>query len=350
MCLFCNDTCDVCQHRFTCHVCRRVFDEPLDVFQDNIPVRICLTCKANFIRECVCGIEVFSPQGLEASCADCGECDDCGRNTRTYNIGYRSVCIHCLEDYGICDHCGDYEHIDHISSDDNISICETCARHYVICSDCGNFALTDECTLRFNEYYCSDCLEIIQEIPSDSFEVIKTDRWYGVEIETHSSMYDYADGIWKIETEHCGLEYVSPLLQGDKGLEAIRQLYRDIEPTFSYACGLHVHIDVRDLTENQILDLLKEFKRTKDRWFDYVDSERHNNRYCRNDLPEVRNDESLTDYIGKHKSTRYYWLNVKAIQQHGSIELRLHEATDDIDKVIEWVAMLVNFVSEVVAV
>jgi len=148
------------------------------------------------------------------------------------------------------------------------------------------------------------------------------------------------------------MEIVSPLMQGDAGLKAIEEVYDEVRPGFDCCCGLHVHIDVRDLNEQQMFDLVKAFKATKKSWWGYVDSDRHTNRHCRFDLPLHFACTSFDEFIRRSEmvdfTARYRWLNLEAIGEHGSIEIRLHEGTKDVDKVTEWVARLVNFVEDVV--
>ena len=135
-------------------------------------------------------------------------CVRCGRKRRDYNTvsvrrygcfdGFELICKDCLEqNYRICDHCGEYHHINdtvHIlntdedvcghcahyhyiqcahceelfSSDENFTytndgdICERCfSRHYGRCNECGEYIHIDE--LNYDEDddadYCNDCWE-----------------------------------------------------------------------------------------------------------------------------------------------------------------------------------------------
>jgi len=105
---------------------------------------------------------------------------------------------------------------------------------------------------------------------------------------------------------------------------------------------------VRDLDDQQLFDLIKAFKTTKDLWFDYVDRHRRNSYYCRTDLPNIMWGETFTAYYTRASRIRNRWVNLMAIRAHGSIELRLHEGTANLKKVQEWVARIVNFAEDVV--
>jgi hypothetical protein len=183
-------------------------------------------------------------------------------------------------------------------------------------------------------------------IRSDSFDRIKYDRFYGVEIECNY-YFGEQNGIWYEKDEHCGTEFVSPLMQGDAGLQEIEDFFYDVEPEFNYDCGLHVHVDVRDFNDQQLFDLIKAIKATKQQWFNYVENSRWHNTFCKNDIPEPIDQDDLNSYFNRLENTRYYWFNLQSVREHGSVEFRLHEATDNIDKVVTWVARIVNFVSEV---
>jgi len=176
---------------------------------------------------------------------------------------------------------------------------------------------------------------------------MKTNRIFGVEIEcSDCNRYDAPDG-WKFQYEHCGFEYVSPLLRGDDGLDQIRGLYEAIRPRVNNYCGLHVHIDVRDFNDDEKLELIKRLRADKRLFTEKVDPSRLYNTFCDGDLPEVRDGESFYAYTARLHGDRYVWCNVLAVYKHGSIEFRLHEATEDAEKVCKWVEFLTTYVENV---
>jgi len=174
-----------------------------------------------------------------------------------------------------------------------------------------------------------------------------TTRYFGVEIECSDVETDhYAN--WYMHWEHCGYEFVSPLLSGDNGLASIVSLYNAIRPRVNHRCGLHVHVDVRDLSPDERLALVRKLKANKHVFFGKVDESRHNNVYCCGDIPDVHaNDTWLSYYRRVLHNDRYCWVNLHAVTEHGSVEFRLHEATENVEEVIEWVTFLVEFVESV---
>jgi hypothetical protein len=341
MCLFCEDVCEVCQHYYRCSYCGTRQDHSCEIIGGK---RYCTSCADTLFQKCKCGKLVFTDRYQEEfQCSDCAPCA-CGSDAATAYINGDNVCWHCLEEYSTCDDCGAWALCDDLQYTNDSSVCDYCYRNnYFTCDNCGeifpNSDMVDDCL-------CGGCSHHRGPILSDTFNRIRTTRFYGVEIECCNSYSHEADSIWSIEPEHCGLEYVSPLLQGDAGLDCIKKLYNDIKPKVNDYCGLHVHIDVRDLTDNQRLMLIKAFKSSKKLFYDKVDSSRHTNTYCRRDIPDVCSDDTYTTYMRRVTNDRYCWVNLCSIRKHGSIEIRLHHATDNPQVVIDWVIFLMQFVTD----
>jgi hypothetical protein len=111
-----------------------------------------------------------------------------------------------------------------------------------------------------------------------------------------------------------------------------------------------VHIDVRDLTGEQRLAVIRGFEFSKSRWWSYVDSSRHTNCHCRNDIPSTKGFTDYASYMAAKPYCRYGWVNLEAIAEHGTIEVRLLEGTSNVKKVIQWVVDLLMFVESVLTV
>jgi len=176
---------------------------------------------------------------------------------------------------------------------------------------------------------------------------MKTGRIFGVEIECSDCDHGYTPNGWERKWEHCGYEYVSPLLSGDDGLNQIRGLYEAIRPRVNSYCGLHVHIDVRDFNDDEKMELVKRLRADKHLFTEKVDPSRLTNGFCDGDLPVVRDGESFYAYTRRLHGDRYVWVNLLAVYKHGSIEFRLHEATEDSEKVCQWVEFLTTYVENV---
>jgi len=177
-------------------------------------------------------------------------------------------------------------------------------------------------------------------------------RYFGVEIEACKVKDNYSiPRGWERQWEHCGLEFVSPLLKGQEGLDAITGLYNDIEPEVNRHCGLHVHVDVRDFSDEERLELARRLHADKDIFFGRVDKSRHDNEFCERPLPRVYDYDTWSSYMRRVDTgiyeDRYCWVNFLSVSKHGSVEFRLHEATDNADEVRAWASFLVSYVENV---
>ena len=172
-------------------------------------------------------------------------------------------------------------------------------------------------------------------------------RNFGVEIETCSCDYNNAPSSWEMVHEHCGLEFVSPIMSGEAGLDSVRDLYARIKPEVNHQCGLHVHVDVRDFTDADKLELVARLIADKNLFTSRVNQARLDNGFCDGDLPSLQDTDTWEGYVYRLHGDRYCWVNLLAVRKHGSIEFRLHEATEDPEKVVAWIEFLVSYVENV---
>jgi len=367
MCLFCakNVTCgtdivvcEVCAHQHTC-ACNRIVD--------TLTEGCCVSCFSKYYAKCSdCGEYHKKDDSVETGdkwyCADCGEdyfCTSCGSGYETSEgLDGHYYCADCFwERFSICEDCGETIWTDesYYSELGGCTLCSDCYnRAYFTCSECGcEYEVCDRCS----DGCCSECSDECDHsecpgnpIISDTFYRVNSKRWFGIEVETDRGDYNDAPESWGVKRDGSisGMELVSPIMSGDAGLESIEEMYSNVDPEFDYRCGIHVHINVRDLTDEQRFSVIKAFAASKDRWFNYVDPDRHTNTYCDVDLPTPGNDYNA--YMRNYPNTRYCWCNLKSIMTHGTIEIRLLEGTDDVKKVIDWVVMLLEFVESVLVV
>lgn len=152
-----------------------------------------------------------------------------------------------------------------------------------------------------------------------------------------------------------GLEFVSPILSGDAGLDAVAALcdYAALKGwSCDRSCGYHLHIDVRDLDNEQRKRIYYAYRVTQDLWHRFVNSNRiEGNCYC---LPikfsaqEIeRNDWNDCIYDAENQDGRYTWCNIVAFENHGTIEIRLHHGTVNRAVVLNWIVAHLRFVEVV---
>ncbi len=140
-----------------------------------------------------------------------------------------------------------------------------------------------------------------------------------------------------------GIEVVSPILQGEQGVEAIRvatRVLRELGATVNRTCGTHIHHEARDLTVQNIKDSVKAWATNQHLIDGLVAPSRRNgsNTYCRHlDSSDLARVESCTT-LNQLRSgfARYRTLNLDAYGRYGTIEIRQHQGTLDAEKVISW--------------
>ena len=127
----------------------------------------------------------------------------------------------------------------------------------------------------------------------------------------------------------------------------------NIRPT----CGLHIHVDMKGFTNNQIVKIVKTFAKKQDKIYkDYkVVNERieeHAKKIPLKEVnkvtPEVINllrkrsfDYSSTDY--DYLRDRTYGLNIQSLKKHHTLEFRLFNGTIQADRIWEYIKWCLEF-------
>ncbi len=334
--------CEKCYDELfdTCVTCNKVVDhaDSREVDDSNY----CESCYNDLFTECEhCGKVVNRSEALDGGgayyCESCYndlfvECENCGvsiANDETENVGDYSYCRDCFDDlFTTCADCGRVvEYDDCCRDDDGNAYCERCRHH--------------------------DTWAESAPLPGERVTRTRTLRRYGVELETHTC-HDHFElqGVTpfgcKYDGSIAGMEFVSPILQGDEGLEEISRfcgLARRF--TVDSACGYHLHIDM-ERDPSAVKHAALAYSLAAELWGSFVPQSRRRNRYCgqtewdwdtlkwKKTWDDVRNYTYLFD--------RYMWCNLAALRSHGTIEIRLHTSTLDANKVNNWVVAHLRFV------
>ena len=117
----------------------------------------------------------------------------------------------------------------------------------------------------------------------------------------------------------------------------------------SGGAGVHVHINIRDLTREKLYNFICLYIIFEDVLVDYCGVDRVGNLFCL----RVRDAEFLLDMLEKaiksnnyrHLYTddiRYASINCKAICQYGSLEFRAMRSTSDMAVINNWVKLLLT--------
>lgn len=333
-------------------------------------------------------------------CTNCGDVADCAHDGDDY-------CQQCFDDtFCSCADCGDVVRTDDTTtSDDGTTYCDSCYRQtFTTCHNCNcevsrddareglrgrdycgdcfdkEFTTCDgcECVIRRDDSYsdssgdgcyCGDCVpsDEDEEGPDvagrryyfnddDTFVRTGSLRTFGVELETHECD-GYADdvGATYFSAKHDGSiegkEFVSRILRGDRGLDAIAD-FCDITSGWvvNNSCGYHAHIGVGDLDAQALAAVAVAYKLTERVWQSFVPSNRRQNSYCKaiqwqvESVPRTSR-ESFQQWL--QSIGRYCWFNVAAYTEHTTFEIRLHTATLDANKVNNWVCAHIRFIDSV---
>jgi hypothetical protein len=174
---------------------------------------------------------------------------------------------------------------------------------------------------------------------------------------------------WKVVTDASvanGFEVVSPILEGDVGLDdlvAVAKVIEQCGATVNKSCGLHVHVDARDMTLPQMKRICKMWVKYEGCFDSIQPASRRNNHYCDGiakkfvsfeqafksiekceTVRELRQVMNSDGRFGNGYTSRYHKLNLESLVRHGTIEFRQHAGTVDATKIANWVKLVTSFV------
>lgn len=182
---------------------------------------------------------------------------------------------------------------------------------------------------------------------------------------------------WKVVTDGSlgsntsGAEVVSPILRGERGIEAVRSVCKamtDFGCKVNVKCGFHVHVDASGLDAKAMKSLAKSYV-----WFEsffdfimpvsrradsnqYVKSNRSifggystdavKNAFAALDLCDTVEKVIETTCPGGATYGRYRKLNLQAFNRHRTVEFRQHSGTTDADKAEHWIRLCLAIVEK----
>jgi len=189
---------------------------------------------------------------------------------------------------------------------------------------------------------------------------------FGVEIECEGQNLKEMDTVfWKTvddgslrgEFPHSRAEWVfnKPLsfVNTVKALNslALSQKKNKASLSFSYRTSAHVHVNVQELTEDQVLNFIYTYILIEEVLLKFCGPSRKANRFCLS----VCDGEGALDYLhhmfrlgvvsAKNfhaHDVRYAALNISSIPKYGSLEIRSMRGTLDIDVLTTWICALGN--------
>lgn len=375
VCVVCNDceetiTGDVRKDLNGNSICEDCFeDADLAVCENCDKVKDRDACRSNpdgdlWCDDCMCD-----------SCCTCEHCDNevwsdyinevTVINRRTWRADSEYWCESCIDrDAFHCDDCGGtYSDAEVIHTAGGSGICQSCYEdYYFTCEDCGEVFHHDDTSNSDDGCFCQDCGHCGEDFGPSGFRnrsgrVTETGsaRCYGIELET-DRCEGYSDldgsGAWgaKNDPTVSGKEFYSDILNGDEGLDAVREWAELADRNRWYAsssAGYHLHIDMRNESDDQLYAIAYAYRATQEVWLKFVSRERSNGTYSHRcswdtlDIPVNADERSF--YSWSRQTTRYMWFNTNAFSAHSTFEIRAHEGTCDGDAVINWVKAHTRF-------
>jgi hypothetical protein len=148
-----------------------------------------------------------------------------------------------------------------------------------------------------------------------------------------------------------GKEFYSDILNGDDGLDAVRDWASVADNNGWQAgsdCGLHLHLDVRGDSDEQRFAIAFAYRATESVWLAFVEQHRsscsysHTIRWTCPDVAAGKNADTSFHYWAGNMD-RYNWVNCYAYCNHETIEIRLHQGTCDELEIINWVKAHTRF-------
>ena len=140
-----------------------------------------------------------------------------------------------------------------------------------------------------------------------------------------------------------------PAVRTVAAIKHLSQLLEDCEVQDSFRTSVHVHVNVQDLTLNQLKNFIYTYLLLERVLVEYSGKERKNNRFCLRveDAEGIMNPlEKL--FTQKEKfvlplpdQNRYASINLDAIGKYGSLEFRSMRGTINKDVLTTWVKALV---------
>lgn len=177
---------------------------------------------------------------------------------------------------------------------------------------------------------------------------------FGIEVEVEGVPEPFVRckhrSYWDITQDNslrnAGVEFVSVPLRGDQVENAVRQLQQSLPESheFSPRTSVHVHMNVRDLQINQIMNLMLVYTVVEELLFGYAGDNRQQNVFC----VRITDTEYVRNYRNFQIDPRqvvHYWnkytaLNLLPMESKGTVEFRHMAGTIDPEKIVNWVNLL----------
>ena len=174
---------------------------------------------------------------------------------------------------------------------------------------------------------------------------------------------DYS--VWQVKSDSSvrgpmgsGLEVVSRVLpandEGFNEVNQICQILQESNATANKSCGMHVHVDVRDLSLEQLKNVVRAYVFFQDEIDRVLPRSRRNGGYCRYlcnswnraDFLQRVTEATTVQRLGYAFPQRACVLNLAKWRMTGTLEFRQHSGSAEAAKVLTWAKWCIAFVEK----
>jgi len=197
-------------------------------------------------------------------------------------------------------------------------------------------------------------IKVLRGFPS-STPIVDDKCLLGIEIELEGVNKGYIPNTWKIAEDGSlkdkGAEFISiPIPLGILEVELQRLISGIKEYKITKRCSVHVHLNVQDLTEEELYKLIILYIIFEKSLFK-ISGEREDNNFC---IPLYSFPNIVSRYIykeaGGKKWYKYSALNLSTIlgdenegcSKYGTVEFRHHKGCLDRKKIMQWCNVIVS--------
>ncbi len=275
------------------------------------------------------------------------------------------MCLSCAQErnWVRCEACRTLMHPDDQNHHSTLIYCNQCfGAGASSCTACDTQDLKINMYEEGEEFLCNDCYYnptfYCQSLHvCDSYVRTQSERHYGIELET-SQCAKYRTlkqaNCWgaKFDESIVGKEFDSPKMRGDRGFEAVADIC-DFAKSHKWKvnnkCGYHLHVDVSKESARSLRAIAYAYDRSLPVWKTLVRASRINNHWCRHQTSHTEQYVGLTNKTAWKKfseewARRHEWINWQAYCEHGTVEVRSHEASLDETAICNWVRAHLAFV------
>ncbi len=201
-------------------------------------------------------------------------------------------------------------------------------------------------------------------------------RFLGLELEISSFDAEKEEDLVKVVNDWSGsITYDGSISGGNNAfelrtapargvafVEQMRQICRVLRSANAKAnktCGLHVHIDARDLDPTDLIKIATLWPQVEDKFYAKTFRRRGASGYADKwaaslpgytpEMPLIQMYNRINDRIRGAPNGRMMGMNFQAMARHGTFENRIHHGTINITKILAWAKMNADFIDFAVA-